>query len=143
MRGKRNYDSHSNDLWISKGCDLYIVATQFWTWNSRTFQDFQWHFRQILRTYSIKIPGYSRTKIIFGPIFKDGDKQIQGHYGRTRSRVNDSDRPTTQIGCMQIKGAWIIWFQNHCTNRHHHLPAFSNPSRNSLRERSKSRGVQS
>ena len=137
MRGKRNFDSHSDDLWISKACHLYIVATHFWIWNLRTFQDFQQHFRQISRSCSIKIPGYSRTKIIFGPIFKDGDKQIQGHYGRTRSRVNDSDRPTTQIGCMQIKGAWIIWFQNHCTNRHHHLPAFSNPSRNSLRERSK------
>ena len=77
---------------------LNIVATQFWIWNSRTFQDFQGHFRQISRTYSIKIPGYSRTKIIFGPIFKDGDRQIQGHYGRTRSRVNEPDRPTiTQI----------------------------------------------
>ena len=75
-----------------------IVATQFWILNSRTFQDFQGHFRQISRTYSIKIPGYSRTKNFCGPIFKDRDRQIQGHHGRTRSRANEPDRPTiTQI----------------------------------------------
>ena len=138
MRGKRNFDSHSDDLWISKACHLYIVATHFWIWNLRTFQDFQQHFRQISRSCSIKIPGYSRTKIIFGPIFKDGDKQIQGHYGRTRCRVNDSDR--RKFGCLQIKGFRIIWFQDDCINWHHHLPTLSNPSRKSLRERSKSRG---
>ena len=54
--------------------------------------------------------------------------------------MNQTDR---LFGCMQIKGAWIIWSQDDCITRHHHLPTLSNPTRNSSRERSKSRGVES
>ena len=46
-----------------------------------------------------------KDQLIFGPIFKDGNRKVQVHYGRTLSPVNEPDTPTiTQIWVHANKG---------------------------------------